>query len=51
MLGLSFFYCDGSSIIFYRDGEATSRPLTLSATRALIMTLPALIRSRGTSKI
>jgi len=21
MLGLSFFYCDGSSIIFYRDGE------------------------------
>lgn len=22
MLGLSFFYCDGSSIIFYRDGEA-----------------------------
>ncbi|WP_024822248.1 hypothetical protein [Aminobacterium mobile] len=22
MLGLSFFYCDGSTIIFYRDGEA-----------------------------
>lgn len=22
MLGLSFFYCDGSNIIFYRDGEA-----------------------------
>jgi hypothetical protein len=22
MLGLSFFYCDGSSIVFYRDGEA-----------------------------
>lgn len=22
MLGLSFFYCDGSSIIFYGDGEA-----------------------------
>ncbi len=21
MLGLSFFYCDGSSIIFYGDGE------------------------------